>query len=122
MPPLVIAAKTDNAFKLTAVDRKATSLGLSAGMPLADARAMLPALKVMTANEPADFKLLERIADWCGRFTPFVALDPPRALLLDVTGATPLFGGEETLLADIRKRLFRQGFAVRGALAGTAAC
>jgi protein ImuB len=122
VPPLVIAAKTDNAFKLTAVDRKATSLGLSAGMPLADARAMLPALKVMTANEPADFKLLERIADWCGRFTPFVALDPPRALLLDVTGATPLFGGEETLLADIRKRLFRQGFAVRGALAGTAAC
>jgi protein ImuB len=120
-PPLVVAAKTDNAFKLTAVDRKATSLGLSAGMPLADARAKLPALKVMMANEPADLKLLEHIADWCGRFTPFVALDPPRALFLDVTGATHLFGGEEVLLDDIRKRLFRQGFAVHGALAGTAA-
>ena len=108
-------------MRLTAVDRKATSLGLAAGMPLANARAMLPALKVMVANEPADRKLLERIADWCGRFTPFVALDPPRMVLLDVTGATHLFGGEKPMLDHIRMGLLRQGFAVRGALAGTAA-
>ena len=108
-------------MRLTAVDRKATSLGLCAGMTLADSRAMLPALKVMAANEPADRKLLEQIAAWCDRYTPFVALDPPHALLLDVTGVDHLFGGEKRLLDQIRATLARQGFAVRGALAGTAA-
>ena len=118
-PPLVVVAKNANALRLSAVDRKATWLGLSAGMPLANARAMLPALKVMTANEPADQKLLERIADWCDRFSPLVALDPPRGLLLDISGASHLHGGEQALLDQIRALLLKQGFAVRGAIAGT---
>ena len=42
--------------------------------------------------------LLERIADWCDRYTPYVALDPPYGLLLDVTGAAQLFGGERALI------------------------
>lgn len=118
--PLVVVAKENNTLRISALDRKASSLGLSVGQPLADARAMLPDLKVMAANEPADLRLLERLADWCERFTPFVALDPPHGLLLDVTGASHLFGGEEALLGQIRVGLARQGFAVRGALAGTA--
>ena len=116
----MVVAKIENAMRLVALDRKATALGLSVGMPLANARAMLPELKVMTANAPADLKLLESIADWCDRFTPFVALDPPRNLLLDVTGATHLFGGEQALLDRLLRSLQQQGFAVRGALAGTA--
>ena len=92
---------------------------MSVGQPLANARAMLPVLKAVTANEPADLKLLGRIADWCERFTPFVSPDPPRGLLLDVTGATHLFGGEQAMLNRIRTDLIAQGFAVRGAMAGT---
>jgi len=118
-PPLVVAAKEKNALVIAALDRKATALGLSVGQPLANARAMLPALKAVTANEPADLKLLGRIADWCERFTPFVSLDPPRGLLLDVTGATHLFGGEQAMLDRLRGGLVAQGFAVRGAMAGT---
>jgi protein ImuB len=118
-PPLVIAAKENNALVVAALDRKATALGLRVGQPLANARAMLPALKAVAANEPADLKLLGRIADWCERFTPYVALDPPRGLLLDVTGAAHLFGGERAMLDQIRGRLRDQGFAVRGALAST---
>lgn len=106
---------------LQAVDRTATALGLSFGQPLANARAMLPALKVVQADEKADAQLLGHIADWCDRFTPYVALDGPNRLLLDVTGATHLFGGEQMMLGQICRRLEAQGFAVRGALAGTAA-
>jgi protein ImuB len=116
----VVVAKVDNALRLSALDRKATSLGLAIGQPLANARAMLPALKVVAANEPDDLKLLIRIADWCDRFTPYVALDGPRGLLLDVTGAAHLFGSEQMMLNRIRKSLQAQGFAVRGAMAGTA--
>jgi protein ImuB len=119
-PPLVLVAKIDNALRLSAMDRKATSLGLTIGQPLANARAILPELKVMVANNPADLKLLTQIADWCDRFTPFVALDGPRHLLLDVTGVSHLFDGEQAMLDRIRNSLQAQGFAVRGALAGTA--
>ncbi|HQX85817.1 MAG TPA: DNA polymerase Y family protein, partial [Aestuariivirga sp.] len=68
----MVVAKVDNALRLSAVDRKATFLGLVIGQPLANARAMLPALTVVAANEPDDLKLLTRIADWCDRFTPHV--------------------------------------------------
>jgi len=80
---------------------------------------MLPALKVVGANPDADLKLLGRIADWCDRYTPFVALEPPRGLLLDVTGAVHLFGSEQAMLKRILSDLGAQGFAVRGALAAT---
>ena len=119
-PPLVLVAKVNNALRLSAVDRKGTGLGLKVGQPLANARAMLPELKIVTANDQADLKLLTQIADWCDRFTPFVAIDNPCHLLLDVTGASHLFGGEQVMLDRIRSRLQAQGFAVRGAVAGTA--
>jgi protein ImuB len=118
--PLVLVAKIDNALRLSAIDRKATSLGLTVGQPLANARAMLPALKAVVANDTADARLLTQIADWCDRFTPSVALDGPRHLLLDVTGASHLFGGEQAILNRIRTSLQAQGFIVRSALAGTA--
>ncbi len=118
---MVLVAKVDNALRLSAVDRKATSLGLVIGQPLANARAMLPDIKVVPTNDSADAKLLTQIADWCDRFTPFVAIDGPRRLLLDVTGASHLFGGEQAMLDRIRSSLQAQGFALRGAMAGTAA-
>jgi protein ImuB len=118
--PLIIVNKEKNMMRLSALDRQATALGLSIGQPLANARAMLPALDVVEADAPADLKLLTQIADWCGRFTPLVALDSARGLLLDVTGATHLFGGEQAMLTQICTKLRIQGFAMRGAMAGTA--
>lgn len=116
-----MAAKDGGALKLQAADRKAVSLGLAPGMALADARAMIPDVVVAASDSAADLALLEKIAQWCDRFTPFVALDPPHTLLLDVTGASHLFGGERGLLDAMCRALARQGFAVRGALAGTSA-
>ena len=52
-PHLVLVAKVNNALRLSAVDRKAKSLGLTTGQPLANARAMLPELKVVAADDPA---------------------------------------------------------------------
>jgi protein ImuB len=118
---MVTVAKVKNAMMLQAVDRHATTLGLRVGQPLANARAMLPALEVMQEDATADATLLGRIADWCDGFTPYVAMDGKSRLLLDVTGATHLFGGEQAMLALICKKLERQNFAVRAAMAGTAA-
>lgn len=119
--PMVVAAKRDNAMRLHAIDRQAARDGLAQGMKLADARAMVPQLRVVEADEKADTRLLERIADWCDRYTPFVACDGEDGLLLDVTGATHLFGGERAMAALLQKKLQEQGFVARIALAGTAA-
>ena len=89
------------------------ALGLEFGLPLANARAICPQPQVFDADDAADAKTLDDIADWCDRFTPLVALDPPHGLFLDITGCAHLFGGEAAMLqtgmrrAD-RARLCRQ--------------
>jgi protein ImuB len=119
--PFVLIAKVDNAMHLSAADSCALRLGLRIGMALADARAMIPALVAVEADFAADAKLLAAIADWCERFSPFVALAPPHGLSLDVTGVAHLFGGEARMLAQIREEFRAQGFSLQLALAGTAA-
>ncbi len=119
--PLVVSIKNDSALRIYATDRRAARLGLKTGMPLADARAMIPVLEVIEADIAADRALLAKIADWCDRFTPLVALDAPHGLFLDVTGVEHLFGGEAAFCETVRARIAVQGFAVQCALAGTSA-
>ena len=92
--PSIVVAKQNNALLIYALDEVAVRAGLSIGLPLANARAICPEITVFDADEPADRKTLEDIADWCDRFTPLVALDPPHGLFLDITGCAHLFGGE----------------------------
>lgn len=80
---------------------------------------MAQPLTIVPADEKADATLLEKIADWCDRFTPLVTLDAPDGLFLDITGAAHLFGGEAAMLATVTGLIARQGFAVTGAIAGT---
>jgi protein ImuB len=84
--PLVTYGKRGNAELLTAVDDAAEGLGLSAGLALAQARAMHPDIVAIAEDTDADADLLERVADWCLRYTPLVACDPPDGLLLDISG------------------------------------
>jgi protein ImuB len=117
--PLIVSHKANNALYVYALETRAQKLGLYKGQPLANARAMVQPLTIVTADEKADAALLEKIADWCDRFTPLVTLDAPDGLLLDITGAAHLFGGESQMLATVTGLIAEQGFAVTGAIAGT---
>jgi protein ImuB len=117
--PLVVTAKVKSALRLVALDEAATRLGLTRGQPLADARAMIPALEALDHEPEADQALLESVADWAERYTPLVAVAGPASLFLDITGCAHLFGGEAALLADLVNRLTEQGFFVRAAIADT---
>ena len=120
--PSVVVAKQNNALQIHALDDMAARSGLSIGLPLANARAICPELTVFDADEAADAKTLNDIADWCDRFTPLVALDPPHGLFLDITGCAHLFGGERALLQLVCGALTRRGFTVSAAIAGTSIC
>jgi len=89
-------------------------------MPLASARAIVGGLAVVEADLPADRRKLIEIADWCDRFSPFVSLDPPHGLVLDITGVSHLFDGEEPMLRSLRGTLIAAGFTACAAIAGTA--
>jgi len=85
--PSIVVAKQNNALQIFALDDAAARLGLEVGLPLANARAICPQLRVFDADEVSDAKTLNDIADWCDRFTPLVALDSPHGLFLDITGS-----------------------------------
>ncbi len=108
--------------QITALNDEAARLGLRAAMSLADARAMYPQLVAIDADETADAMTLDRIADWCDRYTPLVGLDSPDGLFLDISGCAHLFGGEENLRRDLLRRLAMQGFHARAAIADTPGC
>ncbi len=118
----MVVGKQHNALQITALNDAAVSLGLEVGLPLASARAICPDVRVFDADDAADGQALNAIADWCDRFTPLVALDPPHGLFLDVTGCAHLFGGEAAMMRSLCEALDRQGFVVNAAIAANAVC
>jgi protein ImuB len=121
--PLATFTETEGALRLAAVDPLAGAAGLSPGMALADARALVPALEVRPADPAAEARLLEEIRRFAERWTPHVAIDRSHpaaaggALWLDITGCAHLFGGEAELRQAVLSRLERQGFRAEAAIA-----
>jgi len=100
-------------------------------MALANARAIMPTITVHPAALNADGKMLAQLAQWCGRYSPWISTgtenDPELSLegaggagiWLDATGCAHLFGGEYVMLADMVDRLEKLGFTARAAMADT---
>ena len=101
------------------MNASASTLGLKTFMPLADIRAMYPAILIDTADDIADLRLLEAISDWLARYTPLAGLNAPDGAMLDISGCAHLFGGEDAMRKDIVRRLHAQGFSARTGIAGT---
>src|SRR5215510_6817504 len=119
--PLVVFGKRGNLDLLLAVNAAAERLGLTAGLALAQARAMHPTFTAVPEDRAADARLLDAIADGCQRYTPLVAVDPPDGILLDIGGCAHLFGGEENLRGDLLARMTRFGFSACAAIGAASA-
>ena len=117
--PLIVLTETGGRSLVTALDREAELTGLTMGMTLPDARAVFPAVVVVPADPAADAALLDRLVAWCGRYTPWAAVEGRDGIFLDVTGCAHLFGGEAAMCADLTARLESFGFTARAALADT---
>lgn len=105
--------------RLAAVDAAAAELGLYPGQKGTDALALVPDLALADAEPEADDKALTALVDWCVRFSPAVAADPPGGLFLDIEGLAHLWGGEGPLIEDFQARLARNGLSFRCAIADT---
>lgn len=116
---LVATRRAGSGVVLAAVDALAASEGLAPGMTLASARAIYPDLRAEPLDPAADAALVQRLADWCDRYSPLVAVAGSDRLVIEATGCTHLFGGEKAMLTDARDRLCRTGLSVRAALAAS---
>src|SRR4051812_18530505 len=117
--PLVGASRDGSRRVITAVDGAARRLGLGAGMTVARAQALVPNLHVVEADPETDRTSLDRLAAWALRYSPIVAPDLPDGLLIDVTGSSHLFGGEDALLSELVGKLHAAAMNVRAAMADT---
>lgn len=117
--PFVFSMPDHNRVIITAMNGLAASHGLEVGMRLADAKAILPTIKVFPDKPEREQKLLKAIAEWCIRYTPTVAVDLPDGLILNISGCAHLWDGEAEYLQEIVKRFKEKGYTVRAAIADT---
>lgn len=117
--PLITLAEQAGVPRVVAANRPAARLGIAPGMALADARALFPALETRQANPLRDHHGLTRLADWCGRYSPLIALDGADGLMIDITGCDHLFGGEAAMLAGLTARIEGFGYSTAAAIAPT---
>jgi len=123
--PFVLAVAGAGGPRIAALNAAAETAGLATGDLLADARAKAGFLQVRDADPAADDAALRRLALWATRYTPTASplcrefwneANGADGFFLDIAGAAHLFGGEETLLADLAAKL-RKNFGLPARLA-----
>lgn len=117
--PFALTLTQANANTIHDLNAAALRAGLYRGMSLADARAFCPGLSSRPADPAGDARFLTGLRRWATRWCPWVGIEGTDGLVMDVTGTTHLFGGEQAMLADMAQRLTRAGLSVRLGLGGT---
>lgn len=117
--PFVLRTPSHGKMIITSANAVALTKGIELGMALADARAIIPELEVSDDKPELADKLLTRLAEWCIRFTPTAAIDPPDGIILDATGCAHLWGGDKHYLATIIQRITERGYDISAAMADT---
>ena len=117
--PFALTLHQKNTERLYCLNWAAKRKGLHRGMGYSDARAFCPDLQSRPADPLADRRFQHALARWATRYCPWVGLEGNDGLVLDITGAAHLFGGEAAMLEDLRQRLTRAQLSVQVGLADT---
>ena len=117
--PFAVVGDLRGAQVLTSLNEVAEAAGLRAGQPLRDATAMCSGLLTVPADPVGDAGFLTALRRWAGKFSPWVAEEPPDGLVIDLSGCAHLFGGEEALLAEVEADCAALGLGLRAGVADT---
>ena len=119
MVPLVLVAPQRGRPVVVALCDAARAAGARLGLTLAEAQALCPGLAHADHDAARDARGLAALGRHLMRFTPSVAVEPPAALFLDVTGSDRLFGGYPALLAQATDAVAALGLSAHLAIAPT---
>lgn len=118
--PVVVVDGPAHAEVVVACNRAARAVDIQMGMRLGIARLRSDVLRVITRRLDREQAYLGVLARQAQRFTPFVSLEPPQALLLEIKGSRALFGGLNALCETVREYYRSLGHEVHDATAVTA--
>jgi len=113
---------------VTAVSPAASVSGARIGMPVSEAQSLVGRSRqfaghhVFEHHPAADLRALQQLAMDCQQFSPIVGLeegDQPCSLLMDVSGLSHLFGGDDGLRVHIHRHFRALGYMVSTAIAAT---
>ncbi|MCL4758377.1 MAG: DNA polymerase Y family protein [Rhodocyclaceae bacterium] len=118
---VVAAAPRPHVVAATAAAR---ACGVEAGLRVAGALAVAPDLELKPRERRLEQETLEHLANWAGRFTPFVSVAADDAVVLEVSRCLRLAGGLTTLVHALQEGVAGLGLTVQLAAAPTplAAC
>lgn len=119
---VIVCAPVHGRMVIRSVNELAEKEGIEPGMVLADARAIVPSIEVKDEQQHLSEKLLKRIAEWCIRFSPVVAIDTPDGIIIEATGCAHLWGGDGNYAEEIKSRISSKGYRVRVSMADTIGC
>jgi len=114
-----VTAEIKNAWRITHLSSAAYAAGLTAGMSVPDARTIAPELLTEPDNPMRNENLLRALWRWADALSPWVSVAAPDGLLLDITGCSHLFGGEEKMAEHALERLADMQMDSRIAIADT---
>jgi protein ImuB len=119
---LVLFSSQNQRPVVTVSSPKAQCSGIRAGLPLAEAKALLPKAVFLPADCDEDRAALVQLALDCQCFSPLVGLEEstePESLLCEVSGCTHLWDGEERFLQAVCSYWRARSYQIQLALAGS---
>ncbi|BBL58424.1 hypothetical protein MKFW12EY_20370 [Methylomonas koyamae] len=105
---------------LYAVSAATRQAGVEPGMSQSAAQALCPALSLLPRNPQAEKAALQQLAGIGLNFSPWVSLDRPDCLLIEIGSCLKLFGGSDRLEQDLRDACLAAGYSPVIAIAPTA--
>lgn len=114
-----LGLRQGNSERIYCANDAARRAGVSPGMSVTQTRTICPDLEVRPAEPALDARFLEGLRRWSQFYGPWSVCDGADGLLIDITGAAHLQGGEAALLEQLETRLRRSGFSPRLGLADT---
>ena len=99
--PIVVVTNKSQSEIITSLCSVAQSKGIFAGQSLRDASAICPNLFIKIQNSHAENQFLKGICRWSSKFSPWIAIEGDTGLIMDITGCSHLFGGENKMIKHI---------------------
>lgn len=115
----VVLRDTGQMQVVASVSETASGEGVHVGQPHRDAQVMCPGLLTRLQNPQAEAAFLSTLRRWAVQFSPWVAEEGPASLMIDITGCTHLFGGEQSLIEVVQEGCTKLGLTVLVGVADT---
>lgn len=117
--PFAVFDEYKGVRKILIASDPARAAGVEPGQSVNAALSICPSLSLEARDPARERCLVERLAAWADRFTPYAVIEDDDLLLLEVEGSLHLFGGIARLREDIRRRLDARGLTALLAAAPT---